>query len=56
MGYANRTNIEELKKMLEKYSVSFLVNIKEFANQLYPSLSDGLNIWSTIGSFAEVSN
>jgi hypothetical protein len=56
LGYANRTNIEELKKMLEKYSVSFLVNIKEFANQLYPSLSDGLNIWSTIGTFAEVNN
>jgi hypothetical protein len=54
LGYANRTNIEELKKMLEKYSHSFLVNIKEFADQLYPTLNDGLNIWTTIGSFAEV--
>jgi hypothetical protein len=40
--------------MLEKYSHSFLVNIKEFADQLYPTLNDGLNIWTTIGSFAEV--
>jgi hypothetical protein len=42
--------------MLEKYSISFLINIKEFANQLYPTLSDGLNIWTTIGSFADVNN
>ena len=52
-GYANKNNTDELKKLVDKYCVSFLKNFKEFSDKLYPSIGDELNIWSTIASFGD---
>ena len=52
-GYANRNNIDELKRLINKYCESYLQNLKDFSDKLYPSIGDGLNIWSTIASIGD---
>ena len=52
-GYANRNNIDELKRLINKYCESYLQNLKDFSDKLYPSIGDGLNIWSTIASISD---
>ena len=37
-GYANKNNTDELKKLVDKYCVSFLKNFEEFSDKLYPSI------------------
>ena len=54
LGYANRSNIDELKKLISKYCVSYIKNLKEFSDQMYPSLNDGLNIWTGLTAFSDV--
>ena len=43
--YHINKNFENLIKELNE---SFDKNIKEFSNQIYPSLSDGINVWSDL--------
>lgn len=53
LGYANRSNIDELKKLISKYCVSYIHNLNTFSEQLYPSLNDGLAIWTNITAFMD---
>lgn len=50
LDYAHAMNQEELRKMLEGYSFSYKSNLKQFIEALYPSLNDGLNVWSQLRS------
>lgn len=50
LGYANKMNMEELKKMTEAHSMRFIENIKAFSEEFYPTLSDGINVWSNLNS------
>ena len=43
--YFYHTDIN-FKKLIKNLNVAFLSNIKEFSNQIYPSLTDGINVWS----------
>ena len=43
--YFYHTDIN-FKKLIKDLNVAFLSNIKEFSNQIYPSLTDGINVWS----------
>jgi hypothetical protein len=54
LGYANRNNIEELKKMLNRNRFNFIKNIKDFTEEFYPSLNDSLNVWTEVASFADI--
>lgn len=45
--YFYHTDIN-FKKLIKDLNNSFLNNIKEFSNQIYPSLSDGINVWSNL--------
>ena len=51
-GYVNRMNFEELKNMINNNCKRFLGNIKEFCDVFYPSLTDGLNVYTRIQMFA----
>ena len=43
--YFYHTDIN-FNKLIKNLNVAFLSNIKEFSNQIYPSLTDGINVWS----------
>ena len=43
--YFYHTDIN-FNKLIKNLNVAFLSNIKEFSNQIYPSLTDGTNVWS----------
>ena len=45
--YFYHTDIN-FKKLIKDLNTSFVSNIKEFSNQIYPSLSDGINVWSNL--------
>lgn len=53
LGYVNKCCINELKKLVDKYKNSFVDNIKDFSEDLYPSINDSLNVWSQMASSIE---
>ena len=53
LGYSNRMCLVELKKMVVTNSNKFMENIKTFSENFYPSLTDGLNIYSDLSIFIQ---
>ena len=51
LGYANYMNIIQLKNIIDKNSTKFVEITKEFANKFYPSLNDGITLWSTLNTY-----
>lgn len=51
LGFANRTNIEELKNMIKINCAKYMANLKSFTEEFYPSLTDGINVYSSIQMF-----
>ena len=51
LGYANKMNMEELKKLISKNTVRFVNTVKEFTNEFYPTLTDGISVWSTLNGY-----
>ncbi len=51
LGYANKMNIMELKKMIKEYSQSFVENIKNFDIDFYPTINDLVGTWSNMETF-----
>ena len=45
--YFYHTDIN-FKRLIKDLNNSFFTNIKEFSDQIYPSLSDGINVWSDL--------
>lgn len=54
LGYANRNNIDELKKMINRNSLRFIANMKLFTNEFYPTLNDSLNVWTQLATYADI--
>ena len=51
LGYANYMNIIQLKNIINKNSTKLVQTTKEFANKFYPSLNDGITLWSTLNTY-----
>ena len=56
LGYANKMNIIELKKMINEYCVRFVNNIKSFNSEFYPSINDLVSSWSNMETFVMTAN
>ena len=48
LGYYFYQNNLNFKNLIEELNKSYASNITEFSNQLYPSLTDGINVWSDL--------
>ena len=48
--YANKKNMDELKKLMNNYQERFINNVKIFANNFYPTLNDALNVWTEVAA------
>ena len=51
LGYANKMNMRELRKMIKEYCVKFVDNRAEFDKQFYPTIHDLLTTWSNMETF-----
>ena len=51
LGYANYMNGCELKNIINDNAKKFVENVKDFANKFYPSLNDGITLWSTLNTY-----
>ena len=51
LGYANYMNVIQLKNIIDKNSKKIVEITKEFANKFYPSLNDGITLWSTLNTY-----
>ena len=51
LGYANKSIDDELKKFIDLNSLKIINNIKSFANEIYPTLTDSINIWATLNNY-----
>lgn len=56
LGYANKMNMQELKKMIKEYCVRFVNNLKEFDAEFYPSINDLVGTWSNMETFTCTAN
>jgi len=52
LGYANKMNMRELKRIITGYCKRDIENIKEFNTEFYPSINDLIGIWSNMQNFA----
>ena len=51
LGYANYMNNEQLRQIIKYNEKKFVEITKEFANKFYPSLNDGITLWSTLNTY-----
>ena len=56
LGYANKMNMRELKRIINGYCKRYIENIKEFNTEFYPSINDLIGIWSNLQNFALTQN
>ena len=51
LGYANKMNMRELRKMIKEYCVRFVDNITSFDQGFYPTINDLLTTWTNMETF-----
>ena len=51
LGYANKINMQELRKMIKEYCVRFVENVKSFDAEFYPTINDLVTTWSNMETF-----
>lgn len=51
LGYANRMNGEELRRLIELNCQRFVKNMENFAERFYPTFSDGISVWTTLTNY-----
>ena len=51
LGYANKMNMMELKKMIKEYCTRYVENIKNFDLEFYPTINDLVGTWSNMETF-----
>ena len=51
LGYANKMNMIELKKMITEYCKRYIDNLKEFDAEFYPSINDLVGTWTNMETF-----
>ena len=55
LGYASKSNIDELRKMIKMHCKKYIENDSNFLKEFYPTLTDGLNVYSTFQMFIATS-
>ena len=55
LGYANKMNIYELKKMIKQYCERYIDNFKNFDANFYPTITDFIGTWTNMESFVQSS-
>ena len=55
LGYANKMNMRELRRIIKEYCIRFVDNIEAFDQGFYPSINDLLNTWTNMESFVQTS-
>ena len=56
LGYANKMNMRELRKLIKEYIGRFIDNMMTFNQEFYPTINDLLNTWTNIETFVQTSN
>ena len=56
LGYANKMNMRELKKMIKEYCIRYVDNVKKFDEEFYPSINDLVGTWSNMETFVMSAN
>ena len=56
LGYANKMNMRELRKLIKEYCQRFVENISTFDQGFYTSITDLLNTWTNMESFVRTVN
>jgi len=56
LGYANKMNMRELKKLIKDYCVRYVENVKKFDEEFYPSINDLIGTWSNMQTFVMSAN
>ena len=51
LGYANKMNMRELRKMIKEYCSRFVDNITSFNQGFYPTINDLLTTWTNMETF-----
>ena len=51
LGYANKKNMSELKKMINEYCTRYVDNIKNFDLEFYPTINDLVATWSNMETY-----
>ena len=51
LGFYNRQNMEELKKLMKKNCNKYMQDLKIFTDNFYPTLTDALTVYSSIQMF-----
>ena len=51
LGYANKMNMIELKKMIDEYCVRFVDNVKKFDIDFYSTINDTIGTWTNMETF-----
>ena len=48
LGYYYYNNHNNFKLLIDEFNKRYINNINEFCNEIYPSLTDGINVWSDL--------
>ncbi len=56
LGYANKMNMQELKKMIKEYCVRFIDNVDQFDKEFYPTVNDIIGTWSNMETFVQTAS
>ena len=56
LGYANKMNMRELKKIIKEYCARYVENVKKFDEEFYPSINDLVGTWSNMETFVMSAN
>ena len=56
LGYANKMNMRELKKIIREYCTRYVDNLKKFDEEFYPSINDLVMTWSNMQNFVMTAN
>ena len=55
LGYANKMNLRELRKLIKEYCGRFIENMEAFNTGFYPTITDLLNTWTNVENFVRTS-
>lgn len=50
LGYINKMNMEELRRMIYMHISRYKKNFKMFVENFYPTLTDAITVWSTLAT------
>ena len=53
LGYTNKKNIDELKKIIKNYTVRFVNNFKTLDEKFYPTINDLIGTWGNLETFIQ---